>query len=145
MWVKFKKNYTGVQGMFTKDQRLDLPDATAKLFVNKKICITTCPPWDDGKDHKLAAKEALLQQEAKLGKQIESLTQQLADAQAAADKIPAIKDFLKELQPKHQAILKQLEPDKDEKGNDDEKTKSETHTAKAKSNAKGQTAKAPKA
>ena len=148
MWVKFKKNYTGELGMFARDHRQDLPDAAAKKLIAKKICIATCPPWDDHKDHKLAAKEALLTQEAKLGKQIAALQQPLADAQDAADKIPAITDFLQDTINKHKAVLEELESL--DKGKKNAKPNNETAEAGSESqsdddNAKGQAAKAGKA
>jgi len=113
MWVKFKKSYVGPLGQFSIGSRQDLPDATAKHFIAEKFAVGTCAPWDDHKDKKqakkLAAKEALLAQEANLGKLITGLEKELEAAEAAVKKIPAIKEFLPKLKKRYDAVLEQLE------------------------------------
>lgn len=129
MYLEMKKTYIGKTGTtFPKGIIQEVtPDRFAKKLIKDGYAIECRAPWNKHKNDKLAENEVLLAQEAKLGKQVEALTRQLAHAQQVADNIPAIKNYLAEVEEKHKAVLKQLESF--DKGKKDAKTNTESESS----------------
>lgn len=84
MWVKFKKTYTGPEGMFIVDNRYDLGEGKLKN-IDKKFYIKSCPPWEDGVDKTEVARQAKLGEIDKQKHQIIDVQYQIQLQQSKVD------------------------------------------------------------
>lgn len=100
MWIKFKKTYSGPEGVFAKGRRIELP-AEKVNRIKSKFYEKSCPPWEDHLDRAAVDQAAARDAMAKANQHLSNLQ---AAAGNAAEKVSCSKKAFEDLAERTLAI-----------------------------------------